>query len=211
MGQNINSTFNFCLASSLVKHHLVLESQIVGGCTIPGCYYPHYFSHHVNASVIKSMRVRGGRLSCQHLDRGTPVNRIECQLKCKKGWENANNVDVTICTKSQVEALARVKNLTSHTFPKLRDSLRKTTNFTTDYLECRRRMLTTPSQSPETTSSPHFGLLDTAIELTTQEGPANFFKGKVGRKNKEKVAIQQHDLSRIEITNVTDQVSTFNN
>merc|ERR1712150_441868 len=21
------------------------ESQIVGGCTIPGCYYPHYFSH----------------------------------------------------------------------------------------------------------------------------------------------------------------------
>ena len=130
------------------------------------------------------MRVRGGRLSCQHLDRGTQVNRIECELKCKNGWENANNIDVTICTKSQVEALARVKYLTSHTFPKHRDSLRKTTNFTTDYLECRRQILPIPLHSPNTTSIPRLGPLDTEIVLTTQEIPSVSFKGRHGRRNK---------------------------
>ena len=111
---------------------------MVGGCTIPGCYYPHFFSHHVNSSVIKSMRVRGGRLLCQHADRGTPAHRIECRLKCKNGWKNANNIDVTICTKGQVEALARIKNLTADAFHNHHGLLRKATNFTTDYLECHR-------------------------------------------------------------------------
>ena len=127
--------------SILWTNVVLIESPVIGGCTIPGCYYPHFFSHHVNASVIKSMRVRGGRLSCQHMDIGTPLSRIECRLKCKKGWENANDIDVTVCTKSQVEALATIKNLTSHTSQTHRALHQKTTNFTTDYLECHRRYI----------------------------------------------------------------------
>ena len=138
--------------SILWTNVVLIESPVIGGCTIPGCYYPHFFSHHVNASVIKSMRVRGGRLSCQHMDIGTPLSRIECRLKCKKGWENANDIDVTVCTKSQVEALATIKNLTSHTSQTHRALHQKTTNFTTDYLECHRRIsLTSPSYHESTT------------------------------------------------------------
>ena len=108
---------------------------MIGGCTVPGCHYPHFFSHHANASIIKSLRVRGGRLTCRHADYGTPANRIECRLSCRKGWKNVQNVDVTICTKGQAEALAKIKSLTDNTAP---SSLQKTTNFTTDYLECQR-------------------------------------------------------------------------
>ena len=135
---------NFTLISlAILFIHLLCfkGSLVVGGCTIPGCYYPHFFSHHVNSSVIKAMRVRGGRLSCHHVGRGTPANRIECQLKCKKGWKNSNNIDITICTKSQVEALASIKNLTGRALHSPNGLLRKTTNFTTDYLECRRDVI----------------------------------------------------------------------
>ena len=139
---------------------------MVGGCTIPGCYYPHFFSHHVNSSVIKSMRVRGGRLLCQHADRGTPAHRIECRLKCKKGWKNANNIDVTICTKEQAEALARIKNLTADPFNNHHGLLRKTTNFTTDYLECRRDLSQSQPYLHGTMTSPRLiptkGILKTS-------------------------------------------------
>ena len=131
---------------------------MVGGCTIPGCYYPHFFSHHANSSIIKSMRVRGGRLLCQHADRGTPAHRIECRLKCKKGWKNANNIDVTICTKGQVEALARIKNLTADAFHNHHGLLRKTTNFTTDYLECRRDLFQSQTYLHGTMISPTKGI-----------------------------------------------------
>lgn len=133
--------FQFFRPSCLFICHCFKGSLVVGGCTIPGCYYPHFFSHHVNSSVIKAMRVRGGRLSCHHVGRGTPGNRIECQLKCKKGWKNSNNIDITICTKSQVEALASIKNLTGSALHSPNGLLQKTTNFTTDYLECRRDVI----------------------------------------------------------------------
>ena len=147
---------------------------MVGGCTVPGCYYPQFFSHHVNSSVIKSMRVRGGRLLCEHADPGTTANRIECRLKCKKGWRNVNNVDVTMCTKGQVEALARIKNLTDVNLSSLHGSLRKTTNFTTDYLECQRKPLQTKLSLQKNVSSNasenNIGLITTSennVEFTT--------------------------------------------
>ena len=140
---------------------------MVGGCTIPGCYYPHFFSHHVNSSVIKSMRVRGGRLLCQHADRGTPAHRIECRLKCKSGWKNANNIDVTICTKGQVEALARIKNITTDTFHNHHGLLRKTTNFTTDYLECRRDVSQSQPYLHKTMSTPRYNHTNTILTPAT--------------------------------------------
>lgn len=114
------------------------EAVMIGGCTVPGCHYPHFFSHHVNSSTIRSLRVRGGRLSCQHADEGTPANRIECRLTCKKGWRNVQSVGVTICTRGQAEALAKINSLADKDIPLQNKPLRKTTNFTTDYLECRR-------------------------------------------------------------------------
>ena len=124
------------------------------------------------------MRVRGGRLSCQHMDIGTPLSRIECRLKCKKGWENANDIDVTVCTKSQVEALATIKNLTSHTSQTHRALHQKTTNFTTDYLECHRSIsLTSPSDYESTTSSIQNQFIKTLIS-TTQKPPSTYLDSK---------------------------------
>ena len=115
------------------------------------------------------MRVRGGSLSCQHKDKGSPFNRIECQLRCKKGWENVNDIDATICTKSQAEALAKIKNLTSHTRQKHRASIQKMTNFTTDYLECRRSIPSTSTSYPETTNSPQQNNFETTSTTITIE------------------------------------------
>ena len=192
----------------------MIESRISGGCTIPGCYYPQIFSHHVNSSVVKSLRVRGGKLSCQHVDEGTPVNRIECRLKCKKGWENANNVDLTVCTKGQVEALVKVKNLTSHT---ISGSLRKTTNFTTDYLECRRKIVSNQSYNLETTSLPRSSHFETTILVTAKGSYQKVTRmtssnDKNETRNEVKINSQQQTLPKIEMIDTSENfpASTIN-
>ena len=160
------------------------------------------------------MRVRGGKLSCQHVDKGTPANRIECRLKCKKGWENANNVDLTVCTKGQVEALVKVKNLTSHT---ISGSLRKTTNFTTDYLECRRKIVSNPSNDLELTSLPRPSHFETTIMVTASGSYRKVTRmttsidNKNETRNEVKINSQQQTLPKIEMINTSENSSSIIN
>jgi len=86
--------------------------------------------------------------------------------------------DVTVCTKSQVEALATIKNLTSHTSQTHRALHQKTTNFTTDYLECHRRIsLTSPTYHESTTSSIQ-NQFDKTLISTTQKPPSTYLVSK---------------------------------
>ena len=81
-------------------------------CTVPGCHYPHPFRKKVQKSSI----------NCEIKSMGSPNYHVECTMACRKGWEPLDNIDRTVCFPQDI-ALNDAKKLT---------------NFTMDYLECKR-------------------------------------------------------------------------
>ena len=97
-------------------------------CTISGCNFPQNLGGQFTSSRSSKRKVsKNGRLLTCDLRRAYTTGRkyeVECKLRCRRGWRPKNNLSVTTCHSGLVQYF--LEN------PKLR----KTTNFTTDYLEC---------------------------------------------------------------------------
>jgi len=81
-------------------------------CTIPGCHYPHPFRKKVQKSSI----------NCQIKHPATPQYHVECSMACRKGWKALDDIHTTICSPQNLPL----------------DDSKKLTNFTMDYLECKK-------------------------------------------------------------------------
>ena len=93
---------------------LILEQPInfMESCTIPGCHYPHPFRKKVQKSSI----------NCQIKHTATPQYHVECSMACRKGWKALDDIHTTICSPQNLPL----------------DDSKKLTNFTMDYLECKK-------------------------------------------------------------------------
>ena len=80
-------------------------------CTIPGCHYPHPFRQKVQKSSI----------NCQIKGLASPQYHVECAMACRKGWKPLDDIDSTICSPLNLPL-----------------DRKKLTNFTLDYLECKK-------------------------------------------------------------------------